>query len=173
MPLVLQSEVQRILEHSELDGNFSYLQTLAEAAQAAATAADLTASEAASDVATKAGTDSANIFTQVQTFGKGVVETKVDLAANNIDLAAGSLFKKTISGATTLTVSNVPAAGNVAAFILDLTNAGSATITWWSGMKWAGGTAPTFTAAGRDMVGFITYDGGTTWTGVMLAKDAK
>lgn len=96
--------------------------------------------------------------------------TRVAMAANNIDLSAGDVFTKTISGATTLTVSNVPATGTTAAFILKLTNAGSATITWFSGVKWAGGSAPTLTASGRDDLGFLTEDGGTTWDGFVLGK---
>lgn len=103
----------------------------------------------------------------------GLKETKVAMAANDVDLAAGNYFSKTISGAATLTVSNVPATGTVASFILDMTNGGSATITWWSGMKWAGGTAPTLTTSGRDLLGFFTHDGGTTWNGLVLAKDIK
>lgn len=103
----------------------------------------------------------------------GLREVRVAMAANDIDLATGNLFTKTISGATTLTVSNIPASGTLASFILDLTNGGSATITWWSGVKWAGGTAPTLTAAGRDVLGFYTHDGGTTWTGLLLGKDVK
>lgn len=103
----------------------------------------------------------------------GLKEARVAMAANNIDLTTGNVFTKTISGATTLTVSNVPAAGTTASFILDLTNGGSAAITWWSGVKWAGGTIPTLTAAGRDVLGFFTHDGGTTWTGLVLGKDVK
>lgn len=103
----------------------------------------------------------------------GLRETRTAMGANAIDLATGNFFTKTISGATTFTVSNVPASGTAASFILDLTNGGSGTITWWSGVKWAGGTAPTLTASGRDVLGFYTHDGGTTWTGLVLAKDAK
>lgn len=103
----------------------------------------------------------------------GMTETKVAVPAANIDLATGNYFSKTISGATTLTVSNVPATGTAASFILDLTNGGAGTITWWSGMKWAGGTAPTLTTSGRDVLGFFTHDGGTTWTGLLLGKDVK
>ena len=103
----------------------------------------------------------------------GLKETRVAMAANNIDLALGNVFTKTISGATTLTVSNVPATGTTASFILDLTNGGSAAITWWSGVNWAGGTVPTLTAAGRDVLGFFTHNGGTTWTGLVLGKDVK
>lgn len=100
----------------------------------------------------------------------GLHETRVTMAANNVDCNAGNVFTKTISGATTLTVSNVPAAGTVATFIMDVTNGGSATITWWAGMKWAGGAAPALTAAGRDLLGFMTHDGGTTWNGLLLGK---
>lgn len=102
-----------------------------------------------------------------------VIETKVAMAANDVNLLAGSYFTKTIGSATTLTVSNVPATGNAASFILDLTNGGAGTITWWSGTKWAGGSAPTLTASGRDVLGFFTHDGGTTWSGLVLGKDVK
>lgn len=103
----------------------------------------------------------------------GTREVRVAMSANDVNLATGNYFAKTISGATTLTVSNVPSSGTAASFILDVTNGGSDTITWWSGMKWAGGTAPTLTASGRDVLGFFTYDGGTTWTGLVLGKDVK
>lgn len=103
----------------------------------------------------------------------GAKETKVAMAADDVDLSLGNYYSKTISTTTTLTVSNVPTTGTAASFILDLTNGGVATITWWSGMKWVGGTAPTLTASGRDVLGFFTYDGGTTWTGLVLGKDVK
>lgn len=108
-----------------------------------------------------------------QTYATAMLDTKVTMAASSIDLAAGNYFSKTIAGATTLTVSNIPAAGLAANFILDLTNGGSATITWFSGVKWAGGAAPTLTASGRDVLGFFTHDGGTTWTGLLLGRDVK
>ena len=100
-------------------------------------------------------------------------ETKVAMAANNIDLATGNLFTKTISAATTFTVSNVAPTGQTNSFILELTNAGSQVITWWAGMKWAGGTAPVLTASGVDILGFYSHDGGTTWRGVLMSKDSK
>lgn len=100
-------------------------------------------------------------------------EKKQSVAASNIDISTGNYFTKTVSGSTTFTVSNVPASGTVAAIVLDLTNGGSAAVTWWSGVKWAAGSAPTLTASGRDVLGFFTHDGGTTWTGLVLAKDVK
>lgn len=100
-------------------------------------------------------------------------EARVAVAASTIDLALGNWFTRTISGATTFGVTNTPAAGTAAAFILDLTNGGSAAVTWWAGVRWASGTAPTLTAAGRDVLGFYTHDGGTNWTGLLLGKDVK
>jgi hypothetical protein len=101
------------------------------------------------------------------------VDIRTAIPASNIDLNAGNFFTKTISGATTLTVSNIVAAGNTNSFILELTNAGSAAITWFSGVKWTGGTAPALTASGVDILGFYTHDGGTTWRGMLLSKDNK
>ena len=103
----------------------------------------------------------------------GLKETRVTMSANDIDLNAGNYFTKTISTTTTFTVSNVASSGTSNAFILDLTNGGAASITWFSGVKWVAGTAPTLTASGRDALGFFTHDGGTTWTGLVLGLDVK
>lgn len=100
----------------------------------------------------------------------GVKETSAAIAASAIDLAAGNYFTKTISGTTTFTISNAASSGTVNSFILQLTNGGSATVNWFSGVKWAGGTAPTLTASGYDDLGFFTIDGGTTWQGFVLGK---
>jgi hypothetical protein len=117
--------------------------------------------------------DNANTFVLKQTFDAAVIEKYAAVGASNIDCALASVYSRTISGATTFTVSNVAAAGSVSSFILELTNGGSATVTWWAGVKWAGGTPPTLTAAGLDILGFYTRDGGTTWRGSVLAKDSK
>ena len=114
----------------------------------------------------------ANSYTGVQSFGAGVVEKYSAMGALNIDCSLGSVFSKTITGAATLTVSNVAPSGSVSSFVLELTNGGTF-VSWWAGMKWAGGTAPTLTAAGTDILGFYTHDGGTTWRGCMMAKDSK
>lgn len=103
----------------------------------------------------------------------GLNETRVAVAASAIDCATGAYFTKTATGALTWTVSNVPTAGLGFSLILDLTNGGLGTQTWWTGVKWAGGTAPTLTSAGRDVLGFFTHDGGTTWSGFVLGQDVK
>ena len=97
---------------------------------------------------------------------KDYSETKVAMGANDVDLSAGNVFTKTISGATTLTFSNPPATGKGGAFTLILTNGGSATITWPTSVDWAAATAPTLTAAGVDVLTFTTIDAGTIWYGI-------
>ena len=102
----------------------------------------------------------------------GLVEKHAAIAVAEIDLKTGNLFSKTISGAITLSLKNVPASGSVATFILELTNAGT-NVTWWAGLKWQKGTSPTLTAAGTDVLGFYSRDGGASWTGFVMAKDVK
>lgn len=101
-----------------------------------------------------------------------VSQAIVTVSASAIDCSAGNYFTKTASGALTWTVSNVPSS-KAYSFILELTNGGTGTQTWFSGIKWPGGTAPTLVASGVDVLGFITDDGGTTWRGVQLMKDSK
>lgn len=105
-------------------------------------------------------------------FSGGITTNVVAVAASQIDCFAGTYFTKTATGALTWTLTNVPANGAYS-FILELTNGGTGTQTWFSGIKWPGGTAPTLTASGVDVLGFITDDGGTTWRGVQLMKDSK
>jgi hypothetical protein len=97
---------------------------------------------------------------------KDYAETKVAMGANDVDLSAGNVFTKTISGTTTLTFSNPPATGKAGAFTLILTNGGSATITWPGSVDWPAATAPTLTAAGIDVLTFVTIDSGVIWYGI-------
>jgi hypothetical protein len=114
--------------------------------------------------------DVAQSFTAVQTMGKALQETKVAIAASEIDLALGNYFTKTISTSTTFTVANVASSGSVSAFVLELTNGGSDTVTFFSGVTWAAATPPTLTASGVDLLAFFTTDGGTTWRGLVLGQ---
>lgn len=86
------------------------------------------------------------------------------VAALNIDCSAGNYFTKTISGNSTFTVSNVPAS-RAYAFTLELTHT-SGTITWFSGVEWPGGTAPSLTTGKTHLFTFVTQNGGTRWRGV-------
>lgn len=114
----------------------------------------------------KAGDTVTGLFTQ----GAGAFETLGTITSNAINLASGNYFAQTITAATTFTLTNTPASGTAVAFILTLTNGGAFTVTWWAGIKWPGGTAPTLSTSGTDVLGFFTTNGGTTWEGFLLGK---
>lgn len=92
----------------------------------------------------------------------------IAMAAVDIDVSAGECFTKSISGNTTFTISN-PTASKCQGFILDLTISSSPTITWPASVKWSGGVAASF-GNGRNIIGMITTDGGTSWIGVPVAS---
>lgn len=85
----------------------------------------------------------------------------VAVAALNIDCSLGNFFTKTINGASTFTVSNVPASREYS-FTLELEHTSGA-ITWFSGVEWPGGTAPTLTTGKTHLFMFVTDNGGTRW----------
>jgi hypothetical protein len=99
-------------------------------------------------------------------------ETKA-ATTGEINLATGNLFTITVGANTSFSVSNTPTAGQAYSFVLEVTNGGAYTVSYWTGVKWASGTAPTLTAAGTDVLGFYTHDGGASWVGLTLAKDVK
>jgi hypothetical protein len=98
------------------------------------------------------------------------VETSSALSSGTINLNNGNYFTYTVTGSITFAPSNLASSGSVNSFILDLTNGGAYTVTWWSNLKWAGGTAPTLSTSGRDVLGFFTENAGTTWNGFVLGK---
>jgi hypothetical protein len=104
-------------------------------------------------------------------------ETKTNvslvLGVATLNLNNGNYFTYTVPGTISFAVTNVPATNTAVSLILDLTNGGSGTMIWWPNVKWSGGTAPTLTVSGRDILGFYTYDNGTTWNGLVLGKDMK
>lgn len=95
------------------------------------------------------------------------------VAAAAINASTGNYFTKTATGALSWTISNVPSNSYTYGFILELTNGGLGTQTWFTGTKWPGGTAPTLASAGTDILVFITRDGGTTWRGSLVQGDSK
>jgi len=84
----------------------------------------------------------------------------------DIDLTAGNVVTATVdTSANTFTFSNPSASGKSCSFTLILTNGGSQTVNWPGSVDWAGGSAPTLTTSGVDIICFTTVDGGTIWYG--------
>ncbi len=91
-----------------------------------------------------------------------------------IDFTAGNVVSATVSTSTqTFTFTNPPANGIAGSFTLFLTNGGSQTVNWPSSVDWAGGTAPSLTSSGVDVLTFTTLDAGTTWYGFAAGTDMK
>ena len=57
--------------------------------------------------------------------------------------------------------------------MLILTNGGSQTVNFPASVDFPGGSAPTLTAAGVDILMFTTVDGGTTYHGILASSDSK
>jgi len=92
----------------------------------------------------------------------------------DINLTLGNCVSATVDTSTnTFTFSNPTASDELSMFILFLTNGGSQTVNWPGTVDWAGGTAPTLTTAGLDILTFFTLDGGTIWHGVVNSADSK
>lgn len=91
--------------------------------------------------------------------------------AVTVDLNDGNYFYGTAGNVTTWTFAGHTTSGDASGFILEITNGGAYTQTWPNSVEWASNTAPTLTAAGKDLLVFVTRDGGTTYLGLVSAQD--
>lgn len=84
-----------------------------------------------------------------------------DGATVTFDCAKSDKHKVTLGGNRTLALSN-DADSQAFTVILLQDGTGSRTVTWWSGILWAGGSAPTLTttAGKRDVLTFIRESSG-------------
>ena len=94
-----------------------------------------------------------------------------DAAVVTFDLENGQIQSVTLGGNRTLALSNEQVGQ---AFVVRLIQdgTGSRTVTWWSGINWAGGIAPSLTTTSGhwDMLGFIIMASGT-YDGVVVGQD--
>ena len=92
----------------------------------------------------------------------------------DIDLSLGNSVSATVdTSANTFTFSNPTASDEQNGFVLYLTNGGSQTVNRPAAVDFAGGTAPTLTSAGVDVLVFTTIDAGTRWYGFAAGLDMK
>ena len=90
----------------------------------------------------------------------------------SLDIALGNVQTATVDTSTnTFTFDNPSISGKSCSFTLILTNGASQTVVWPTSVDWAGGTAPTLTASGIDILTFMTIDGGTIWYGFLAGAD--
>ena len=95
--------------------------------------------------------------------------------SQSIDLLLGNVVTATqTASATTYTFDNPSDSGSCCSFTLILTNGASNSGTVWPGaVDWAGGTEPTLTSSGIDILTFTTVDGGTIWYGFAAGTDMQ
>ena len=91
----------------------------------------------------------------------------------SLNIALGNVQTATVDTSTnTFTFDNPSPDTKSCSFTLILTNGGSQTVVWPTEVQWAGGTAPTLTASGRDVLTFMTIDeGAATWYGFAAGLD--
>jgi hypothetical protein len=92
--------------------------------------------------------------------------------SRTINLTLGNSVTATVSSSTvTWTFSNPTASDEGCGFTLVLTNGGSQTVNWPGSVDWAGGSAPSLTSSGVDVLAFWTVNAGTTWYGFAGSLD--
>lgn len=89
---------------------------------------------------------------------------------HTLDADVSNAFTATVNGAiTSLGLSTTSAA---AVYVtLRLTNGGNFSVSWAANIKWPGGTAPTLTTSGTDILTFYSDDTGTNWWGALAMAD--
>lgn len=142
-------------ENTNLDDIDTQMKVNEDAAAAAQTVAD-----AAMPVAGGAMTGEIDIFTARHLFSAlgNISSTQV------LDLDVAMAFTATVTGIVTISFDNVPSADSfMQGVVIKLTNGGAFAVTWPAAVKWAGGTAPTLTTSGIDLIAMVSFDDGTTW----------
>ena len=93
--------------------------------------------------------------------------------ATAINFALGNVVTAVLASGGSFTVSNAPTSGIYGKFKLILTNGGTVADPWHASVKFAGGTTPTLTTSGIDILTFETIDNGANWYAVVEGLDMK
>lgn len=78
------------------------------------------------------------------------------------DLNNGRVQQVQLAGNPTLALANEPATGAFTLVLQQPDSGGANTVTWWSGINWAGGSAPTLTTTNGyyDIFSFVKLGSG-------------
>jgi len=93
--------------------------------------------------------------------------------ATAINFTLGNVVTAVLASGGSFTISNAPTSGIYGKFKLILTNGGTVADPWHASVKFAGGTTPTLTTSGVDILTFETIDNGATWFAVVEGLDMK
>ena len=117
--------------------------------------------EASKAVTSDAVGTTKNLKTQKQTEIVNAIGTVSTATA--IDFTLGNVVTAVIASGGSFTITNAPTSGVYGKFKLILTNGGAGSSIFPSSVKWAGGTAPTLTTSGIDIITLETLDAGANW----------
>lgn len=110
-------------------------------------------------------------------YTESLVTNAATTGAVSLNQALATVFNNTLTGNTTFTFDNPVGAGRVSSFTLLLTQDGTGgrTVTWPATVKWPGGAAPGLSTGAnkKDMLTFLTIDGGATYLGALVASDVR
>ena len=126
-------------------------------------------------VATQSGTESLTNKTVSgprSSMAQYIDKTITNAAATGtvtLDLSQADVFNLTLSGNTTLAISNAPTlSGETFAIVVRVSQGAAAfALTWFSGITWltSGGTAPAAPAANKSVEYVLSTTDGTNWIG--------
>jgi len=109
-------------------------------------------------------------------YGEVILTTDPATGSINLDLSAANIFRLNLTGNTTITFTNPPAAGStsVATIVAIQDSSGGHTITWTDG-AFAGGVAPPASTGANevDIWTAFTYDQGTSYVVSLSMKDVS
>ena len=154
--IVKRADLDRALTTAEMDANFENLNT-----NKIETGSDVTFGDITGDL---------------KGYGEVMLTTDPATGSINLDLSAANIFRLNLTGNTTVTFTNPPAAGStsVATIVAIQDGSGGHTITWTDG-AFAGGVAPPASTGANevDIWTAFTYDQGTSYVVSLSMKDVS
>jgi len=121
------------------------------------------------------GTNAPTLDPTLRSYSETKTAPSIATGVLTLDLSLGNHFQASLNAnITTLTISNIPASGKAASFVLVLVADGTLrTVAWPAAVKWADATAPTMTSTlnKTDVFSFLSYDGGTSWLGFIMGQN--
>jgi len=127
--------------------------------------------EASKTVTADAVGTTTNLKTKKQTEIVNAIGTVSTATA--INFALGNVATAVLASGGSFTISNAPTSGIYGKFKFILTNGGTVADPWHSSVKFVGGTTPTLTTSGIDILTFETIDAGANWYAIVEGLDMK
>lgn len=88
-----------------------------------------------------------------------------------MDIALGTVFSATATGAVTWSLNNPKSPGINSTVLLILTNGGVGEQTFPPSVQWQAGFKPPFTVVGTDIIVFQSSNGGASWLATLIGAD--